>query len=29
MRSGLRARQVQHAPIIFKNKAAISQAQLL
>ena len=27
--SGLRARQLQHDPIIFKNKAAISQAQLL
>ena len=29
MHSGLRARQVQHAEITFKNKAAISQAQLL
>ena len=29
MRLGLSDRQVQNAPIVFKNNAAISQAQLL
>ena len=29
MRLGLGPRQVQHAPIILKDKAAIPQAQLL
>ena len=29
MLSGLRTRQVQHEPVIFKNKAAILLAQLL